>query len=79
MLLNTLFFFPSGAVYPQQAFPGWLRAIAVFDPFTYAVRAFRALLLQGAGLSAITPDLLVLAGTTVVAMVLSAAVFRRSL
>jgi ABC-2 type transport system permease protein len=79
MLLNTLLFFPSGAVYPQQALPGWLRAIAVVDPFTYAVRALRALLLQGAGLSAIAPDLLVLAAIAVVAMILSAAVFQRSL
>jgi ABC-2 type transport system permease protein len=79
MLLNTLLFFPSGAVYPQQAFPAWLRAIAVVDPFTYAVRALRALLLQGAGLSAIAPDLAVLAITAAVAMVLAAAIFRRSL
>ena len=79
MLLNTLLFFPSGAIYPQQAFPAWLRAVAVVDPFTYAVRALRALLLQGAGLSAVAPDLAVLAGTALVAMLLSAAAFRRSL
>jgi len=79
MLLNTLLFFPSGAVYPVEALPGWLRAIAVVDPFTYAVRALRTLLLQGAGLAAITPDLLVLSATGAVALVLSAAVFRRSL
>ena len=27
-VLNTLLYFPSGAVYPQQAFPGWMRVIA---------------------------------------------------
>ncbi len=27
-ILNTLLFFPSGAIYPIQAFPPWLRAIA---------------------------------------------------
>ena len=79
MLLNTLLFFPSGAVYPVEGLPGWLRAIAVVDPFTYAVRALRTLLLQGAGLSAIAPDLLVLAATAVVALILSAAAFQRSL
>ncbi|HTN52419.1 MAG TPA: ABC transporter permease [Anaeromyxobacter sp.] len=79
MLLNTLLFFPSGAVYPQQALPGWLRAVAVVDPFTYAVRALRTLLVQGAGLSAIARDLLVLTATAAVAMILSAAAFRRSL
>jgi ABC-2 type transport system permease protein len=27
-VLNTLLYFPSGAVYPQQAFPGWMKVIA---------------------------------------------------
>ena len=34
-VLNTLLYFPSGAVYPQQGFPGWMQAIAAVDPFTY--------------------------------------------
>ena len=33
-ILNTLLFFPSGSIYPIQAFPWWLRAIAKVDPFT---------------------------------------------
>ena len=37
-ILNTLLFFPSGAIYPIKAFPQWLQAIAYVDPFTYAVR-----------------------------------------
>jgi ABC-type polysaccharide/polyol phosphate export permease len=45
--LNTLLFFPSGAVYPEQAFPRWLRVIARLDPFTYAVDGLKALLLRG--------------------------------
>src|SRR5262249_44909104 len=36
-VLNTLLFFPSGAVYPIEAFPQWLKTIAIVDPFTYAV------------------------------------------
>src|SRR5579862_3422765 len=36
-VLNTVLYFPSGAVYPQQGFPGWMQVIAVADPFTYAV------------------------------------------
>src|SRR5437868_12531865 len=31
-ILNTLLFFPSGAVYPTEAFPGWLRFISKIDP-----------------------------------------------
>jgi ABC-2 type transport system permease protein len=41
-VLNTVLYFPSGAVYPQQGFPGWLQAIAVVDPFTYASTRSRA-------------------------------------
>jgi ABC-2 type transport system permease protein len=44
-VLNTLLFFPSGAVYPQQAFPGWMQVIAKADPFTYVVHALKSLLL----------------------------------
>lgn len=36
-VLNTLLFFPSGAISPVSGFPKWLRAIAVVDPFSYAV------------------------------------------
>ncbi len=50
-VLNTLLFFPSGAIYPIAAFPKWLRAIAVVDPFTYAIHGFKAILLKGWRLS----------------------------
>ena len=45
-ILNTLLFFPSGAIYPIQAFPPWLQVIAKVDPFTYAVDGFKCLLLK---------------------------------
>ena len=48
-VLNTLLFFPSGAVFPVTAFPKWLQAIAVVDPFTYAVHGFKAILLKDGG------------------------------
>jgi ABC-type multidrug transport system permease subunit len=60
-MLNTLLYFPSGAVYPTQALPGWLRVVAHIDPFTYAVHALRVLLLRGAAISVLLPDLLFLA------------------
>ena len=59
-ILNTLLFFPSGAIYPVKAFPTWLKWIAWIDPFHYAVHGFKALLLKDAGLLAIWPDLLFL-------------------
>ena len=48
-VLNTVLYFPSGAVYPQQGFPGWMQVIATVDPFTYAVHAFKSLLLKNTG------------------------------
>src|SRR6266704_3113946 len=56
-ILNTVLYFPSGAVYPQQGFPGWMQVIAVADPFTYSVHAFKCLLLKDTGFAAITGDL----------------------
>src|SRR3989454_3491253 len=59
-ILNTLLFFPSGSIYPVQAFPAWLRGIAIVDPFTYAVHGFKALLLKESGVVAIVPDIVYL-------------------
>src|SRR6185436_15700433 len=55
-LLNTVLYFPSGAVYPQAGFPGWMQAIAAVDPFTYSVHAFKSLLLKNTGFEAIAFD-----------------------
>ena len=78
-VLNTLLFFPSGAVYPQQAFPAWLQAIAVVDPFTYSVHAFKSLLLKNTGMGAITGDLVYLSLFGAVAMTAATLLFRRTL
>jgi ABC-2 type transport system permease protein len=78
-LLNTLLFFPSGAVYPQQAFPAWMRAIAAVDPFSYAVHAFKSLLLKDTGITAIAPDLAYLVVFSLVTMTLATLLFRRTL
>ena len=78
-VLNTLLYFPSGAVYPQQGFPGWMQAIAVVDPFTYAVHAFKNLLLKNTGFEAISYDLGFLLLFSVVAMTAATALFKRTL
>jgi ABC-type multidrug transport system permease subunit len=78
-VLNTLLYFPSGAVYPQQGFPAWMQAIAVVDPFTYAVHAFKCLLLKNTGFAAITGDLAFLAFFSIVFMTAATALFRRTL
>ncbi len=46
-VLNTVLYFPSGAVYPQQGFPNWMQAIAAADPFTYAVHALKEPVVEG--------------------------------
>src|SRR5450631_4226075 len=45
-VLNTLLFFPSGSIYPVEAFPVWLQYLAIVDPFTYAIHGFKSILLK---------------------------------
>ena len=78
-MLNTVLFFPSGAVYPTEAFPGWMKAITVVDPFTYAVHGFKDLVLKNTGLMPIAPDLAFLFGFTLLAMSAATLLFRRTL
>ena len=78
-MLNTVLFFPSGAVYPSSGFPSWMKVITAVDPFTYAVDGFKNLLLKNTGLGAIGTDLAFLAGFTLVAMGAATLLFRRTL
>ena len=78
-MLNTMLYFPSGAVYPTQSFPAWMKAIAVVDPFTYAVHGFKQLVLKNTGLAAISHDLIFLSVFTILAMSLATLLFRRTL
>jgi len=78
-ILNTLLFFPSGSVYPIQAFPVWLRGIARIDPFTFAVHGFKSLLLKETSLTAIWPDMFFLMLFAVLAMAIAVPLFKRTL
>jgi ABC-2 type transport system permease protein len=78
-VLNTLLFFPSGAVYPINGFPKWMKVIANVDPFTYAVHAFKALLLKNTPLVAIAGDLTYLALFAALSMLLATWLFPRTL
>jgi ABC-2 type transport system permease protein len=78
-VLNTLLYFPSGAVYPQQGFPRWMQWIAAVDPFTYAVHAFKSLLLKNTGFGAIGYDLLFLSVFSIIALSAATMLFRRTL
>jgi ABC-2 type transport system permease protein len=78
-VLNTLLFFPSGAIYPIAAFPKWLRAIALVDPFTYAIHGFKAILLKDGGFPAIQNDLIFLFVFGIGTLLIATPLFKRTL
>ena len=78
-ILNVLTFFPSGALYPTESYPGWLNAISLAFPMRYAVHSLRNLLLKGVGFQAVLPDFLVMGGFALVMLVLAATLFKRTL
>ena len=78
-MLNTILYFPSGAVYPINGFPAWMRVITRVDPFTYAVHGFKSVILKGTTIGAVAPDMLFLLGFTCAAMGLATLLFRRTL
>jgi ABC-2 type transport system permease protein len=78
-VLNTLLFFPSGAVFPVIAFPKWLQVIAIIDPFTYCVHGFKAILLKDGGFIAIRYDLLYLFTFGIGTLLIATPLFKRTL
>ena len=78
-VLNLLLFYPSGAMYPINAFPVWLRALSVVDPFTYCVHGFKAVLLKDGGFVAIQYDLLFLFVFGIGTLLIATPLFKRTL
>lgn len=77
--LNVIFFFPSGAVYPIESFPHWLRAFAKVNPETYAVHALKALIFKGADIMAIKGDFIYLAIFTAMMLTVATFTFKRTM
>ncbi len=77
--LNVIFFFPSGAIYPVESFPWWLKGFAIVNPETYSVHALRAILFKGADIEAVKGDILFLSVFAVVALLIGILVFKRGL
>jgi ABC-2 type transport system permease protein len=77
--LNIILFFPSGALYPIQSFPGWLRAFSRINPETHAVAALKAILFRGGDLTAAGTHVAWLAGFTAAMLVLSTVTLKRTL
>ena len=63
----------------EQGFPGWMHVIAVVDPFTYSVHAFKSLLLKNTGFGAIAGDVAYLLVFSVIAMTAAPLLFKRPL
>jgi ABC-2 type transport system permease protein len=78
-VLNTLLFFPSGAISPVSAFPKWLQTIATIDPFTYAIHGLKAILLKDGGFVAIRGDLLFLFVFGIGTLLIATPLFKRTL
>ncbi len=78
-IINALIFFPSGALYPIESYPKWLRAISNVDPLTYGLRALRDVLLRGAPPRTCYPAWVFLATFTLVCGVLTRMLFRREI
>jgi ABC-2 type transport system permease protein len=78
-VLNTLLFFPSGAISPVVGFPKWLRYIAMCDPFTYAIHGLKSILLKDGGFVSIEGDLIYLFGFGTITLLLAVPLFKRTL
>lgn len=68
--------FIAGIFYPLAGAPAWLRELSVIMPLKYFADGLRALMAQGQGLGAVTPDLLTLLAVGVAVMVVAARIFR---
>jgi ABC-2 type transport system permease protein len=77
--LNVVLFFPSGAIYPIESFPPWLKAFAVYNPETHAVNALKQILFKGADFAAVTHDLAFLVAFMAAMLLLASVSFKRTL
>ncbi len=71
--------FICGVFFPKETMPWLLQKISYFLPLTYADDAFRAVMLQGAGIGSIAWDLLVLLLFTAVFFVVGVVRFNRDI
>jgi ABC-2 type transport system permease protein len=78
-ILNVLLLYPSGAMYPTSSFPKWMQAIGVFDPFTYVIHGFKAVMLKNGGWVAIEYDLVFLTVFGITTLLVATPLFKRTL
>lgn len=82
MQMSFFFIMPtillSGFMFPRDAMPEFAKWLGAIFPITYFLEVVRGILLKGAGLSAIWPEVLVLAAFAVALISLSAVRFQKS-
>jgi ABC-2 type transport system permease protein len=76
---NLILYYTSGAVYPLDGFPSWMRQIAVVNPEAYAVHALRLLMYRQSRLASIAGDFTFLVIFTGLMIALAVVAFRRAL
>jgi ABC-2 type transport system permease protein len=83
MQMTFFFFLPSmllsGFMFPFRGMPGWAQWIGEVLPLTHYLRIIRGIMLKGAGLGDLMPEVCALAAFTVVAMAVAVARFRQTL
>ena len=77
--INLTLYYTSGAIYPLDGMPTWMKEFSVINPETYAVHALRLLMYKGAGFQAVAGDFIFIAAFTVLMVVLAIVAFRRGL
>jgi ABC-2 type transport system permease protein len=71
--------FLSGVFFPIQQMPWYMQDVAQVLPLTYATSALRKVMVLGAGLSAVWPDVVVLLLVGVVLLAVSVPLFRKAM
>jgi ABC-2 type transport system permease protein len=80
MMMMTLMFpmmFLSGVLFPIQQMPWYMQAISKFLPLTYAADALRKVMVLGAGIPAISTELIILIAFGIVMTAIAMPVFKR--
>jgi ABC-2 type transport system permease protein len=80
MLMMTLMFpmmFLSGVFFPIQQMPWYMQGVSKFLPLTYAADALRKVMVLGADIPAISPELIILITFGVIMTAIALPVFRR--
>jgi ABC-2 type transport system permease protein len=77
--INLTLYYTSGAIYPLDGFPTWMKEFSVINPETYAVHALRLLMYSRSGFGGVTGDFAFLGAFTALMVILSITTFRRGL